>query len=207
MMGEQRDRAYGKGARLLLANLAACRDVVIWAIDLRRGAALRPWAPCPGRLATTPAEAAALRADAVTLLFARSQHLAGHGKRERQPSPAMPALVIIINVSDDAPDAMSDTGTVARLGRAPAVTLAAVTQAPSARRRRLRRPDGTRLLAHGEMTIRNRECKVQVLGLTCVSTYSGTIGSCTCTKPPSCSVTNRNHRPRRFATNRGGHRA
>ena len=32
MMGEQRDRAYGKGARMLLANLAACRVVVIWAI-------------------------------------------------------------------------------------------------------------------------------------------------------------------------------
>ena len=34
--------------------------------------------------------------------------------------------------------------------------------APPARSRRLRRPDDTRLLAHSEMTIRNRECKVQV---------------------------------------------
>ena len=88
MIGERRDHAYGKGARMLLANLAACRDVVIWAIDLRRGAELRPWAPCPGRLTTTPAEAAALLAGAVTIVFARAQHLAGHGKREWQPSPA-----------------------------------------------------------------------------------------------------------------------
>ena len=135
MMGEQRDRAYGKGARMLLANLAACRDVVIWAIDLRPGAELRPWAPCPGRLATTPAEAAALLADAVTIVFARAQHLAGHGKREWQPSPARPALVIIINeyaeLAGDAPDAMSDTGTIARPGRAPAVTLVAATQRPT----------------------------------------------------------------------------
>ena len=135
MMGEQRHRAYGKGARMLLANLAACRDVVIWAIDLRRGAELRPWAPCPDRLATTPAEAAALLAGAVTIVSARAQHLAGHGKREWQPSPAMPALVIIINeyaeLADDAPDAMSDTGTIARPGRAPAVTLLAATQRPT----------------------------------------------------------------------------
>ena len=135
MMGEQRHRAYGKGARMLLASLAACRDVVIWAIDLRPGAELRPWAPCPGRLATTPAEAAALPADAVTIVSARAQHLAGHGKREWQPSPARPALVIIINeyaeLAGDAPDAMSDTGTIARPGRAPAVTLVAATQRPT----------------------------------------------------------------------------
>ena len=135
MMGEQRDRAYGKGARMLLASLAACRDVVIWAIDLRPGAELRPWAPCPGRLATTPAEAAALPADAATIVFARAQHLADHGKREWQPSSARPALVIIINeyaeLAGDAPDAMSGTGTIARLGRAPAVTLVAATQRPT----------------------------------------------------------------------------
>ena len=123
------------GLNELLANLAACGDVVIWAIDLKRGVELRPWAPCIDRLATTPAEAAALLADAVTILFARAQHLADHGKREWQPSPAMPALVIIIDeyaeLADDAPDAMSDTDTIARLGRAPAVTLIAATQRPT----------------------------------------------------------------------------
>jgi hypothetical protein len=137
MIGEQRDRADGNGARMLLASLAACRDVVIWAIDLRRGAELRPWAPCPDRLATTPAEAAALPAGAVTIVSARAQHLAGHGKRERQPSPARPALVMMIIIGEyaelagDAPDAMSDTGTIARPGRAPAVTLLAATQRPT----------------------------------------------------------------------------
>ena len=134
-MGERPSHVYGKGARMLPAKLAACRDVVIWAIDLRPGAELRPWAPCPGRLATTPAQAAALPAGAVTIVSARAQHLAGHGKREWQPSPARPALVIIINeyaeLAGDAPDAMSDTGTIARPGRAPAVTLAAATQRPT----------------------------------------------------------------------------
>ena len=135
MTGERPRHVYGKAARMLPANLAACPDVVIWAIDLKRGVELRPWAPCPDRLATTPAEAAALLADAVTILLARAQHLADHGKREWQPSPARPALVIIINeyaeLADDAPDAMSGTGTIARLGRAPAVTLIAATQRPT----------------------------------------------------------------------------
>ena len=87
-MGERPSHVYGKGARMLPAKLAACRDVVIWAIDLRPGAELRPWAPCPGRLATTPAQAAALPAGAVTIVSARAQHLVGHGTREWQPSPA-----------------------------------------------------------------------------------------------------------------------
>ena len=47
----------------------------------------------------------------------------------------MPALVIIIDeyaeLAEDAPDAMSDTDTIARLGRAPAVTLIAATQRPT----------------------------------------------------------------------------
>ncbi len=55
------------------------------------------------------------------------------------------------------------------------------------------------------MTIRDRECKVQVHALTRVCTYSGIISPCTCTKPASRSVTNRNHRALRFATHRGSH--
>ena len=123
------------GLNELLANLAACQDVIIWAIDLKRGVELRPWTPCLDRLATTPAEAAALLANAVTILFARAQHLADHGRREWEPSPARPALVIIVDeyaeLADDAPDAMSYTDTIARLGRAPAVTLVAATQRPT----------------------------------------------------------------------------
>jgi S-DNA-T family DNA segregation ATPase FtsK/SpoIIIE len=119
----------------LMANLAACRDTVIWAIDLKRGMELRPWARCIDRLATTPAEAAALLADAVTILYARAEHLAGHGWREWQPSETAPALVVIIDeyaeLAEQAPRAMKDTDTIARLGRAPAVILVAATQRPT----------------------------------------------------------------------------
>ena len=35
------------GLNELIANLAACRDVVIWAIDLKRGMEFQPWAAIP----------------------------------------------------------------------------------------------------------------------------------------------------------------
>ena len=56
------------------------------------------------------------------------------------------------------------------------------------------------------MTVRNRECKVQVHALTRVCTYSGIISPCTCTKPAPRSVTNRNHRAPRFVTHERNHR-
>ena len=123
------------GLNVLMATLAACDDVVIWAIDLKKGMELQPWAPCIDRLATTPEEAAALLADAVAILQARAAHLAATGQRVWEPSPDMPALVIIVDeyaeLADEAPDAMSDTDSIARLGRAVAVTLVAATQRPT----------------------------------------------------------------------------
>jgi S-DNA-T family DNA segregation ATPase FtsK/SpoIIIE len=123
------------GLNELIANLAACRDTVIWAVDLKRGMELKPWAACIDRLATTSAEAAKLLADAVTVLYGRADHLAEHGAREWQPSEAMPALVVIIDeyaeLAEQAPRAVKDADTIARLGRAPAVTLVAATQRPT----------------------------------------------------------------------------
>jgi len=68
--------------------------VVIWAIDLKRGIELGPWAPCIDRLAVTPAQACALLRDAVAILEARAGAV---GRRTREPSPERPALVIIID--------------------------------------------------------------------------------------------------------------
>lgn len=123
------------GLNVLMGNLTACGDVVIWAIDLKRGMELGPWASCIGRLATTPAEARALLADAAAVLEARAAMLATSGQRVWLPSPDMPALVIVVDeyaeLADDAPEATGDADSVARRGRAVAVTLVAATQRPT----------------------------------------------------------------------------
>ena len=123
------------GLNVLMGNLAACRDVVIWAIDLKKGMELKPWQSCIARLATTPEQAMALLRDAVAVLEARAELLAAAGKRAWPISPDMPALIIIIDeyaeLADEAPDAMHDTDSIARLGRAVAVTLIAATQRPT----------------------------------------------------------------------------
>ena len=123
------------GLNVLMGNLVACRDVVIWAIDLKKGMELGPWESCIDRLATTPEQAITLLRDAVAVLEARAALLAAAGKRAWEISPDMPALVIIIDeyaeLADEAPGAMSDTDSIARLGRAVAVTLIAATQRPT----------------------------------------------------------------------------
>ena len=123
------------GLNVLMGNLAACGDVVIWAIDLKKGMELGPWAPCIDRLATTPDEARQLLADAVNVLEARAALLAERGKRLWEPTPDMPALVIVIDeyaeLADDAPEAIKDADSIARRGRAVAVNLVAATQRPT----------------------------------------------------------------------------
>jgi hypothetical protein len=85
------------GLNVLMGNLTACRDVVIWAIDLKKGMELQPWASCIGRLATTPEEATLLLRDAVAIMQTRAAWLASHGRRTWEPAPEWPALVIIID--------------------------------------------------------------------------------------------------------------
>jgi hypothetical protein len=123
------------GLNVLMGNLTACADVVIWAIDLKCGMELGPWAACIDRLATAPAEATALLSDAVAILEARAGYLAETGRRIWEPSPGMPALVIIVDeyaeLVDSAPEAASDADSIGRRGRAVAVTLVAATQRPT----------------------------------------------------------------------------
>jgi hypothetical protein len=123
------------GVNVLTANLSACNDVVIWAVDLKRGMELSPWQSCIDRLATTPAEARSLFADAVAILEARAEYLAATGKRVWEPSAELPALVIIVDeyaeLTESAPGAATDADSIGRRGRAVAVTLVAATQRPT----------------------------------------------------------------------------
>jgi hypothetical protein len=123
------------GLNVLIGNLTACPDVIIWAIDLKRGMELGPWTECIDRLATTPDQATALLRDAVAILKGRAEYLASAGRRTWEPTPEMPALVIVIDeyaeLTEEAPDAMHYADEIARLGRALAVTLVAATQRPT----------------------------------------------------------------------------
>ncbi len=123
------------GLNVLIGNLSACQDVVIWAIDLKKGMELIPWISCLDRLATTPDEARALLADAVAVLEVRATTLAEHRQRVWVPDPGMPALVILIDeyaeLADDAPGAVRHADSIARRGRAVAVNLIAATQRPT----------------------------------------------------------------------------
>ena len=123
------------GLNVLIGNLSACRDVVLWGIDLKKGMELSPWISCLDRLATTPGEADSLLADAVAILEARAAVLAEQGQRVCDPAPGMPALVILIDeyaeLVDDAPGAIRHADSIARRGRAVAVSLIAATQRPT----------------------------------------------------------------------------
>jgi DNA segregation ATPase FtsK/SpoIIIE, S-DNA-T family len=120
---------------VILGALTACPDVVLWGIDLKGGMELQPWAPCLRRLATTPTDATGLLTDAVRILNARAAALAERGARVWEPRTDAPALVIIIDeyaeLAEEAPAAITAADSIARRGRAVAVTLLAATQRPT----------------------------------------------------------------------------
>ena len=115
-----------------MAYLVACRDVKIWAVDLKGGMELQPWASCIGRIAFTPEQATGLFRDAVTEVNRRAAKMASEGKRSWEPTPDDPALVILIDEYAEMPEqAHAYADSAARLGRAVAVMLMAATQRPS----------------------------------------------------------------------------
>lgn len=117
---------------LIIANLAACRDVILWGIDMKGGMELQPWAGCFDRLAFTPEQAIALFRDAVTRLDQRAARMAAEGKRVWDATPDDPAIVIIVDEWAELPDeARGYADSIARRGRAVAENLIAATQRPT----------------------------------------------------------------------------
>ena len=135
LIGGTTDSGKSGVLNVVLGNLAACSDVVLWGIDLKGGMELQPWAPCLARLATTPDEATQLLADAVTILDARAHASSRDNTRVWEPTPDAPALVVVIDeyaeLADTAPAAVAHAESVARRGRAVAVDLLAATQRPT----------------------------------------------------------------------------
>jgi S-DNA-T family DNA segregation ATPase FtsK/SpoIIIE len=117
---------------VIIAILAACRDVRLWGVDLKGGMELGPWASCFERIAISPEEANDLFGEAVIELDKRAASMAATGKRTWEPTPDNPALVIITDEHAELPEeshAYADS--IARRGRAVAVNLIAATQRPT----------------------------------------------------------------------------
>ena len=98
------------------------------------------WSCARGRPASTgspphPEEAAALLADAVAVLEARARRLAADGSRLWLPTAAAPALIVVIDeyaeLTDESATATGHADSIARRGRATAVTLLVATQRPT----------------------------------------------------------------------------
>jgi S-DNA-T family DNA segregation ATPase FtsK/SpoIIIE len=129
--------AMGRGKSGLLnaimAELSVRADAVVWGIDMKRGLELSPWRPTLDRLATTEDTAHELLSAANRVLDARAELLANRGDRKWLPSPSEPALVVAIDeLAELNAEAMALFERIARMGRAVAIILVAVTQRPSA---------------------------------------------------------------------------
>jgi S-DNA-T family DNA segregation ATPase FtsK/SpoIIIE len=113
--------------------LVAARDVVCWGVDFKGGAELGPWRACLGRVATAPADTQQLLQAATAVLEGRLAELGRRGLRELAPSPATPALVVVIDehaelVARCGRQALDAIDSIAKRGRAAAVTLVLASQ-------------------------------------------------------------------------------
>lgn len=117
---------------VILGFLTRCPDVVVWGADLKGGMELAPWKTRLGKLATEPETVTAMLAEAVAVLEDRAHDMAGMGLRVWEPTPDSPALVIVIDEYAELPDAAREyADSIARRGRAVAVTLLVATQRPT----------------------------------------------------------------------------
>jgi S-DNA-T family DNA segregation ATPase FtsK/SpoIIIE len=129
--------ATGSGKSMLVnvvvGELVAAADVVCWGVDFKGGAELGPWRACLGRVATTPTDTEQLLQAAVAVLDARMGELGRLGRRELAPSPATPALVVVIDehaelVARCGRPALEAIDSIAKRGRAASVTLILANQ-------------------------------------------------------------------------------
>ncbi len=113
---------------VLDAAVVKFTDAEPWGIDLKAGMELAPWRNNLRHLATTKDEATALLALAVAQLGQRAAQLAAQGLRVHEPTPAELAIVIVIDEFAELPaEALELADSIARRGRAPAITLIAAT--------------------------------------------------------------------------------
>ncbi len=116
----------------ILAALIPADDVIVWGVDLKGGMELGPWRKSLGRLATGMDDAVTLFTDALAELNRRASEQADRGERTWNPTRQRKALVILCDeFAELPPEALDLADSLARLGRAVAVTLIAATQRPT----------------------------------------------------------------------------
>lgn len=119
-------------ANVIIAELAARCDVVLWGIDCTGGLELAPWRRVLDRLAASPGEAFEALEAACRVLDVRARLMGARGQRRWRPTPTEPALVLLVDeVAELAGDSMALFQRLARLGRAPGIGLVAITRHPS----------------------------------------------------------------------------
>jgi S-DNA-T family DNA segregation ATPase FtsK/SpoIIIE len=117
---------------VFLYELLACRDVVVWAVDLgKRGVRFRDLEPALGWLVQEEAEARAMFAALPEIQDARARWMAEAGHKRWPLSPECPQLVVVV---DEYVDLMAVDGCdeqaaeVARKGREQGISLFAWSQ-------------------------------------------------------------------------------
>jgi S-DNA-T family DNA segregation ATPase FtsK/SpoIIIE len=117
---------------VILAQLSGCVDAVMVGIDLKGGMELRPWMSSMAWLATTADQASRLLAALVGEVDRRAAIAADEGIRLWQPTIDSPAVVIVIDeYAELSEEAKAFVDSIARRGRAVAVTLLVATQRPT----------------------------------------------------------------------------
>jgi DNA segregation ATPase FtsK/SpoIIIE, S-DNA-T family len=90
---------FGKSSMesLLIANFASIPDVTVWGLDFNAGVEFEPWRPVLGRVATNFDEGKKLLEEAVQIVHSRSRQLAANGLRKWHPTPAAPAIIVVVD--------------------------------------------------------------------------------------------------------------
>lgn len=129
--------AAGRGKsglmNVVLAELAARGDAVLWAVDCRDGLELAPWQLVLDRWAVTAEEGTAMLQSANRVVDARARLLAAQGERRWRPTPEEPALVVLLDeLTELTAEAIELCERLVRRGRPLGIVLVIATHRPSA---------------------------------------------------------------------------
>lgn len=122
----------GKSSLLyvIVGNLVACPDVVLWVADLKDGVSFTPWTHCLGRLEIEDEGALNMIGAVERVMKARGKVLRERGALSWTPTPEEPLLVVIIDEFHELNEHMERLAKLAKKGLALGIHLLLSTQRP-----------------------------------------------------------------------------